>query len=406
MLVTRRRLFGAAIGASAPAALAAGQAPVIRIGVLNDQSGPNRDNTGMGSVVCAQQAITEFGSRAFPVQLVYADHQNKPDVAVNIAREWLDRDGVDMILDVPTSPAALAVSEVVRRKNKVMICSGAGSTDLTGAQCNANTVQWTFDTYMLSRSAATQIVRLGGKKWFLLTGDYVFGRQIERDASFFVKASGGAVVGSAVYPSPETIDFSSYLLRAKSSGADVICFTIGGRDTINGVKQAHEFGLDAIFRIAALAAAPADVQAIGQELAQGLFLTATYYWDLNDGTRAFNDRVQERMPQRQPPNSVQAGCFSGALHYLKAVAAMGAGRAKLDGAGAVTQMKAMPVADDAFGAGAVRADGRAIFPVRLLQAKAPRDMRNDFDSLRLIATTPADEAWRPLNEGGCPLVKP
>lgn len=404
MLMGRRWLLGAVMGASAPAVRAARQAPTIRIGVLTDQSGPNRDNTGMGSVVCAQQAIAEFG-QAFPIQLIHADHQNKPDVAASIARGWLDRDGVDMILDVPTSPAALAVSTVAREKNKVMICSGAGSTDMTGPLCNANTVQWTFDTYMLSRSAATQVVRLGGKRWFFLTGDYVFGRQIERDASRFVEASGGSVVGSAVYPSPETTDFSSYLLRAKSSGADVICFTIGGRDTINGVKQAHEFGLGATTRIAALAASPADVRAIGQALAQGLYLTATYYWDLNDRTRAFNSRVLERMPQRQPPTSVQAGCYSGTLHFLRAVAAKGAGRAKLDGAGSVAQMKAMPVADDAFGAGLVRADGRATFPVHLLQVKAPQDMGDSLASLRLVATTPAGEAWRPLNEGGCPLVK-
>ncbi|WP_376100842.1 ABC transporter substrate-binding protein (plasmid) [Roseomonas sp. CCTCC AB2023176] len=406
MILARRMLLGSAAGLAAPAVRAYGQAPVIRIGVLNDQSGPTRDGSGPGSVVCAQQALAEFSHPSFSVALVAADHQNRPDVGVSIARRWIDLADVDLILDVPISSVALAVSDVVRARNKVMICSGSGSPDLSGAQCSPNTVQWTFDTYMLSRSTATQVVRLGGTRWFFLTGNYVFGRQLERDASRFVRANGGTVVGRVEYPFPGTSDFSSYLLQARSSRADVICFTVGGDDTINGVKQAHEFRLGPTVRLVALAANANDVAAIGPEVAQGLFLTSAFYWDLNDRTRAFSWRVIDRMPQRQPPNAVQAGCYSGAIHYLKAVAALGPARAKADGAAVVARMKELAVDDDAFGSGTVRPDGRAIFPVHLLQAKPPGEIRQGIDTLRLVATTPEDQAWLPMVEGGCPLIRP
>ena len=276
MSLTRRTLLATA-AAAAPLARARAQDKVIKIGVLNDQSGPYRDNTGMGSVVCAQQAIAEFGNQGFAVQLIAADHQNKPDIGVSIARQWLDRDGVDMLLDVPTSSVALAVAAVVREKNKVMVNSGGGTADLTGTQCTPNTVHWTYDTYMLARSTASQLVKLGGKKWFFITADYVFGQQLERDAAAFVRANGGAVLGRAAYPFPETTDFSSYLLQAQAAGADVIGFASAGNDTVNGVKQAHEFGLAAKMKFAALLAHPTDVDAISPELAQGLFLTGTFY---------------------------------------------------------------------------------------------------------------------------------
>ncbi len=405
MPVTRRILLGSTLAAAAPLGTARAQPLTIRLGVLNDQSGPYRDNTGGGSVACAKLATEEWGDQGFKVEVIAADHQNKPDVGAGIARQWLDRDGVDVIMDVPTSSVALAVANVVRERNKVYLNSGGGTADLTGVQCTPNTVHWTYDTYMLSRSTATQLVKRGGDKWFFIVADYVFGQQLERDAAAFVKASGGSVVGRAAYPFPETTDFSSYLLQAQASGANVIGFACAGTDTVNGVKQAHEFGLGASMKMAALLAHPTDVDAIGPELAQGLYLTSTFYWDMNEGTRGFSKRVIDRMPGKRPPNMIQAGCYASALHYLKAVKALGPARAKADGAAAVAQMKAMPTMDDAFGPGSIRGDGRALFPAYLFQARAPAAIKGQWDLLDLVATTPADEAWRPLAEGGCALVK-
>ena len=410
MPVTRRALLGTTLAAAAPLAPARAQPAraqpaTIRIGVLNDQSGPYRDNTGGGSVACARLAAEEWGDQGFSVEVIGADHQNKPDIGVSIARQWLDRDGVDAIMDVPTSSVALAVAGVVRERNKVYLNSGGGTADLTGVACTPNTIHWTYDTYMLSRSTATQLVKRGGDKWFFITADYVFGQQLERDASAFVKASGGTVLGRAAYPFPETTDFSSFLLQAQASGANVIGFASAGNDTVNGVKQAHEFGLEKTMRMAALLAHPTDVDAIGPALAQGLFLTGTFYWDMNDGTRAFTKRVQDRMPGRRPPNMIQAGCYASTLHYLKAVKALGAAKAKADGAATVAQMKATPTMDEAFGAGSIRADGRALFPAYLFQARAPAAIKGQWDLLDLIATTPAAEAWRPVGEGGCALLK-
>ena len=410
MNLTRRRLLGSSVAIAAPLSPARAQAPTIKIGVLNDQSGPYRDNTGAGSVACARQAVEEFGAGyskdgGFKIELISADHQNKPDIGVSLVRQWMDRDGVDMVLDVPTSSVALAVAAAVRERNKVCVNSGGGTADLTGTQCTPNTVHWTYDTYMLARSTASQLVRLGGNKWFFITADYVFGQQLERDAAAFVKSSGGTVVGRAAYPFPETTDFSSYLLQAQASGANVIGFASAGNDTVNGVKQAHEFGLGRTMKMAALLSHPTDVDAIGPELAQGLFLTSTFYWDMNEGTRAFSKRVLARMPQRHPPNMIQAGCYAGTLHYLKTVAAMGAANAKQDGAATVAAMKAMPTMDDAFGPGSIRADGRALFPAYLFQAKAPGEIQGQWDLLKLVATTPAEQAWRPLSEGGCSLVR-
>jgi len=405
MTLTRRTLLGTTLAATAPLATARAQPVTIKLGVLNDQSGPYRDNTGAGSVACARLAVEEWGNKGFNVEVISADHQNKPDIGASIARQWLDRDGVDAIMDVPTSSVALAVAAVVRERNKVYLNSGGGTADLTGVQCTPNTVHWTYDTYMLSRSTATQLVKRGGDKWFFIVADYVFGQQLERDAAAFVKSSGGTVMGRAAYPFPETTDFSSYLLQAQASGANVIGFASAGNDTVNGVKQAHEFGLGAKMKMAALLSHPTDVDAIGPDLAQGLYLTSTFYWDMNEGTRAFTKRVRDRMPGKHPPNMIQAGCYGSALHYLKAVAALGAGRAKADGAAAVAQMKAMPTMDDAFGPGSIRADGRALFPAFLFQARAPAAIKNGWDLLDLVATTPAAEAWRPIGEGGCSLIK-
>ena len=404
MSLTRRTLLAATAAVPAVSHRARAQSPVIKIGVMNDQSGTYRDNTGQGSVVCAQQAVREFAAQGFEVQVLTADHQNKPDIGVAIARQWIDRDGVDMLLDVPTSSVALAVAAVVREKNRVMVNSGGGTADLTGVQCTPNTIHWTYDTYMLSKSTATQLTKLGGTKWFFITADYVFGQQLERDAAAFVKASGGTVVGRAPYPFPETTDFSSYLLAAQASGANTIGFASAGGDTINGVKQAHEFGMGGKFKMAALLAHPTDIEAIGFDLAQGLYLTSSFYWDMNEATRAFTKSVIERMPQQRPPNMIQAGCYAGTLHYLKAVQALGADKAR-DGAAVVAQMKSMKTGDSIFEPSPIRADGRVLFPAYLLQAKAPKDIHGKWDVLNLVATTPGSEAWRPLAEGGCPLVR-
>jgi branched-chain amino acid transport system substrate-binding protein len=408
MPMTRRGVLGAAsLAAALPVArIGHAQGPTIRIGVLTDESGPYSDATGIGSYLCAKYAAEEFGNgHGFSVEVIHADHQNKPDVGANIVRRWFDRDGVDMVLDVPTSSVALAVAGITREKNKVFVNSGGATTDLTGPQCSPNTVHWTYDTYMLARSAALQLVKLGGNKWFFITANYVFGQQLERDAARFVQDAGGSVLGHALFPFPTTTDFSSYLVEAQSSGANVVGLAMAGGDTANCVKQAHEFGLAPQMKLAALLAQPADVEAMGVEIAQGLYMTATFYWDLNDGTRAFARKVQPELPKQRPPNMIQAGCYAGAIHYLKAAAAIGAARAKADGAAIVAQMKAMPIHDEAFGSGRIREDGRALFPVYLLEVKAPAESKGKWDLLRLVATTPADQAWRPLSEGGCPLVK-
>ncbi len=278
MIITRRTVMGAAAAAALlPARSRAQSRPLIKIGVMNDLSGPYRDATGPGSSVCAQYAVKQFGDAPFEVQILTADHQNKPDVGASIARQWCDRDGVDVILDVPTSSVSLAVNSIAKEKNKLYLNTGGGTGDLTGTQCTPVTIHWTYDTYMLSRSTATQITKLGGKKWYFITADYVFGQQLARDAMTFVKANGGTVLGETRYPFPQTTDFSSQLLEAQAAGADVIGFANAGSDTINCIKQAHEFGLASKVKLAAMLMEMSDVKAVGAETGQGLYLTQTYY---------------------------------------------------------------------------------------------------------------------------------
>ena len=404
MSLSRRAFAGAAATTALLPRLARAQTPTLRIGVLNDQSGPYRDDGGPTSAICTRQAVAEFGNRGFPIEVVVADHQNKPDVGAGIARRWFDQDGVDVIVDVPTSSVALAVASVCREKNKIMLNSGAATTDLTGAQCSPNTVHWTYDTYMLARSTGGAMVRAGGDTWFFLTADYVFGHQLERDTTHFIQAAGGKVLGSASYPFPDTSDFSNLLVQAQASGAKVLGLANSGNDTINCIKQAGEFGLMKTMKVAAMLMYNSNVHALGLEAAQGLLLTESYYWDLNDRTRAFNERVRPKTPN-QWPNMVQAGCYAATLHYLKAVADLGIGPAKASGKDVVARMKAMPTDDDCFGIGKIREDGRKIHPSYLFQAKSPSESKQPWDGLKLVATTPADEAFRPMSEGGCPLVK-
>jgi branched-chain amino acid transport system substrate-binding protein len=404
MSLSRRAFAGAAATTALLPRLARAQTPTLRIGVLNDQSGPYRDDGGPTSAICTRQAVAEFGNRGFPIEVVVADHQNKPDIGAGIARRWFDQDGVDVIVDVPTSSVALAVASVCREKNKIMLNSGAATTDLTGSQCSPNTVHWTYDTYMLARSTGGAMVRAGGDSWFFLTADYVFGHQLERDTTRFIKEAGGKVLGSASYPFPDTSDFSNLLVQAQASGAKVLGLANSGSDTINCIKQAGEFGLMKSMKVAAMLMYNSNVHALGLEAAQGLLLTESYYWDLNDRTRAFNERVKPKTPN-QWPNMVQAGCYAATLHYLKAVADLGIGPAKASGKDVVARMKAMPTDDDCFGVGKIREDGRKIHPSYLFQAKSPAESKQPWDGLKLVATTPADEAFRPMSEGGCPLVK-
>jgi branched-chain amino acid transport system substrate-binding protein len=405
MRLSRRTLLGTAAAASLLHRPARAENPTIRIGVLNDQSGPYRDDGGPTSVICVQQAVQEFNAAkpGLNIDVIFADHQNKPDIGAGIARQWFDQGDVDAVVDVPTSSVALAVNTVCREKNKVMLNSGAATTDLTGAQCSPNTIHWTYDTYMLAKSTGGAMVKAGGDSWYFITANYVFGLQLQRDTERFVKEAGGTVLGSSTYPFPETTDFSSLLLQAQASGAKVLGLCNSGTDTINCIKQAREFGLMGNMRVAAMLMYNSNVHALGLETAQGLILTESFYWNLNDRTRAFMDRIRPKTPN-QWPNMVQAGDYAAVLHYLKAVSDMGAAAAKADGRAVVARMKAMPTDDDCFGHGTIREDGRKLHPSYLFEVKKPSESSGPWDGLKPIATTPADQAFRPLSEGGCPLV--
>ena len=408
MQLSRRTLLaGTAAAAAAIPRLGRAQTPSIKVGVLNDMSGPYRDDGGPTSVVCAKQALIDFGvsAKGFNVEVISADHQNKPDVGAAIARQWIDRDGVDVILDVPTSSVGLAVNTVCREKNKIMLNSGTGTSDLTGPQCSPNTVHWTYDTYMLGKSTGGATVKAGGDTWFFITADYVFGQTLQRDTAHIVIQDGGKVLGSVAYPFPETSDFSTLLLKAQASGAKVLGLANAGADTENCIKQAREFGLMNTMKIAAMLIQSRGVRAIGLDAAQGMRWSESYYWDLNDRTRAWNDRVKGKTPNGIWPNMTQAGNYGAMMHYLKAVNDMGVAAAKADGRATVDRMKAMPTDDDCFGPGRIRIDGRALHPVYLLEAKKPSESKQSWDVAKVVAVTPMEEAWRPLSEGHCPLVK-
>jgi len=407
MLLTRRTALAATAGSLVLPRYGRAQTPTIRIGVMNDQSGPYRDDGGPTGVICAKQALEDFGisGKGWNVEVLSADHQNKPDIGVSIVRQWIDRDGVDVIVDVPTSSVGLAVNTVCREKNKVYLNSGTGTSDLTGPQCSPNTVHWTYDTYMLGKSTGGATVKEGGDSWFFITADYVFGQTLQRDTAEIVKKSGGTVKGSIAYPFPETTDFSSMLVRAQASGAKVLGLAMAGADTENCIKQAHEFGVTKTMKIAALLIQVRGVRALGLEVADGMRWSESYYWDLNDRTRAWNDRVKSKTPNGVWPNMTQAGDYGATLHYLKTVQDMGVAAAKADGRAVVERMKKMPTDDDCFGPGRIREDGRALHPCYLLEAKKPSESKHSWDIAKIVATTPMDEAFRPMNEGNCPLIK-
>ena len=405
MILNRRTLIATAAAAPLVARPARGQAGTIKIGVLNDQSGVYRDISGPTSVACVKQAVEEFGAKGFAVEVLAGDHQNKPDIGTGIARQWIDRDGVDMIIDVANSGVALAINGVCKEKDRVYINSTGATADLTGPACAPTTVHWTYDTWMLAHSTGAAMVKAGGDTWFFITADYAFGTALERDTTNFVQQAGGKVLGSVRHPFPGNTDYSSFLLQAQASRAKVVGICNAGTDTVNTIKQAAEFGLNRSgVKMAGLLVFLNDVHALGLEAAQGLVLTESFYWDLNDRTRAFTKRVLPKTGGAHPAMS-HAGCYAGALHYLKTVADMGAAEAKKSGAATVARMKAMPTEDDCFGAGMIRQDGRKIHPVYLFEVKKPSESKAPWDYYKLVATTPADQAFRPIAEGGCSLVR-
>jgi branched-chain amino acid transport system substrate-binding protein len=376
---------------------------VIKVGVMNDMSGTYSDLSGQGSVIAARMAVEDFGAakKGMKVEIVGADHQNKPDVGSNVVRTWLDVDRVDVVVDVPTSSVALAVNQIVRDKNKVFLVSGAAASDLTGAACTPNTIHWTYDTWALANGTGQAIVKTGGNTWFFLTANYAFGLALERDTAAVVTKNGGKVLGQVRHPFPGT-DFSSFLLQAQASRAKIIGLANAGSDTINSIKQASEFGIvRGGQNLAALLAFITDVHALGLQTAQGLIMTESWYWDLNDNNRAFAKRFAPQFKGLHP-TMVHAGVYSAVMHYLKAVEAL---KNDGDGKAIVARMKEMPTDDPLFGQGTVRADGRKIHPMYLFEVKTPKESKGAWDYYKLRATIPADQAWRPLAEGKCPLVK-
>jgi branched-chain amino acid transport system substrate-binding protein len=405
MPLTRRVLLGSASIAALPGGLARAQAPSIKIGVLGDQSGIYRDLSGPVAVAAVKLAVADAKAAGIdvPVEVIFGDHQNKPDIGASLAREWIERDKVDMITDTPNSAVALAVAGVCKNLDKAFINSPAATADLTGPQCAPTTVHWTMDTWMLAHSTGGAMVKAGGDSWFFITADYAFGHALQRDTANFVSQAGGKVLGNVDAPLG-TSDFSSYLIQAQSSGAKVIGLANAGSDTVNSIKQAGEFGLTAAgVKLAGLLVFISDVHALGLATAHGIVVSNTFYWDRDDKTRAFSKRLQPMIGDVKAGMG-QAGCYAGTLHYLKAVAAMGVAEAKKSGAATVSKMKSMPTDDDCFGPGSIREDGRALHPVYLYEVKSPNESKYAWDYYKLLATTPPAEAFRPLAAGGCPMV--
>lgn len=395
--------------ATASASLAAGAAHadmtdgLIKIGVLTDMSGTYSDLAGPGSVWAAKKAVEDYGAAAkgLKVEVISADHQNKADISSNTARQWYDVDKVDVIVDLVTSSTALAVNQIAREKNKVALVSGAASSTLTGKDCTANTIHWTYDTYALANSTGNAVVKTGGKAWFFLTADYAFGHALEKDTSAVVEKNGGKVLGSVRHPFPAQ-DFSSFLLQAQASGSKVIGLANAGADTTNAIKQASEFGIvQGGQTLAGLLVFITDVHALGLKTAQGLTFTESWYWDMTDANRAFAKEFAAANGGKHP-TMVHAGVYSSVIHYLKAAEAL---KSDADGAAVVAKMKELPTEDNLFGKGSVRADGRKIHDMFLFEVKKPEESKYPWDYYKLRATIPAAEAWRPLEESGCPLVK-
>jgi branched-chain amino acid transport system substrate-binding protein len=387
------------------AGLAFAQDKTVKIGALSDQSGLYADLAGPGSTLAAQMAVEDSGltAKGWKIDIISGDHQNKPDIGTAIARQWFDVDKVDVIVDVPNSGVALAVNNIVKEKNGVYINSGAATSDLTNAQCSPNTVHWTYDTYMLAHATGQALVKAGGDTWFFLTADYAFGAALERDTTAVVLANGGKVVGGVKHPL-NTSDFSSFLLQAQSSKAKIIGLANAGGDTTNAIKQAAEFGIvKGGQKLAALLLFLTDVKSIGLETAQGLNFTETFYWDLNDKTREFSKKFAARMKNGAPPTMVQAGVYAGLIHYFKALDALGAN--PHDGVKVVEKMKSIPTDDSLFGKGKIQPNGRTIHSAYLFEVKKPSESKAPWDFYKLVGTVPGDQAFTPLSESKCPLLK-
>jgi branched-chain amino acid transport system substrate-binding protein len=402
MKATKLGLLAFSLGCLASVAQAQISDGVVKIGVLSDMSSLYADLDGNGSVVAAQMAVEDFGAAAkgMKVEIISADHQNKADVASSVARQWFDVDKVDLITGTTNSAVALAVSGVTRDKGKAFIVSGAASSDLTGKSCSPNTIHWTYDTWMLANGTGSAIVKTGGDSWFFITADYAFGHALERDTEAVVLKSGGKVLGKVRAPL-NTQDFSSFLLQAQASKAKIVGLANAGGDTRNSVKQAGEFGIvKGGQNLAGLLVFIQDVHALGLNTAQGLIFTETFYWDMNDQTRAWTKRFAERN-KGVYPSMIHAGVYSGVTHYLKAIEALKSD----DGTKVIAKMKELPTDDPLFGKGMVRVDGRKIHPAYLFEVKKPSESKGPWDYYKLRATIPADQAFRPLKDGECPLVK-
>ncbi|RQH15048.1 ABC transporter substrate-binding protein [Bradyrhizobium sp. RP6] len=385
--------------------VASAQDKTVKIGALSDQSGLYADLGGPGSTLAAQMAVEDSGlaAKGWKIDIISGDHQNKPDIGTAIARQWFDVDKVDVIVDVPNSGVALAVNNVIKEKNGVYINSGAATSDLTNAQCSPNTVHWTYDTYMLAHTTGQALVKAGGDTWFFLTADYAFGAALERDTTAVVTANGGKVIGGVKHPL-NTPDFSSFLLQAQASKAKIIGLANAGGDTTNTIKQAAEFGIvKGGQKLAALLLFLTDVKAIGLETAQGLNFTETFYWDMNDKTRAFSKRFAEKMKNNAPPTMVQAGVYAGVRHYLKALEALGGN--PHDGVKVVEKMKSMPTEDDLFAKGEIQPNGRTIHDAYLFEVKKPSESKGPWDFYKLVGTVPGDQAFTPLSASKCALLK-
>src|ERR671937_1818513 len=379
------------------------QDKTIKIGVLNDMWSLYADIGGPNSVAAINMAVEDSGLQAkgWKIEVLSGDHQNKPDVGVNIARQWIDNDKIDAIADTPTSSVALAVSNIVKEKNAVLLNSGAATADLTGKACTPNTISYTYDTYMLANGTGKALTKAGGDSWFFLTSDYAFGHALERDTSAVVTANGGKVLGGVKHPL-NTSDFSSFLLQAQSSKAKVVGLANAGGDTINSIKAASEFGIvKGGQRLAGLLVFITDVHALGLQTAQGLILSESFYWDRDDKTRAWSKKFADRMGGKEP-SMVQAGVYAAVLHYLKALKAL---KSDADGKAVVEQMKKLPTDDPAFGKGTIRADGRKMHPMYLYEVKKPSESKGPWDYYKLKKEVPAEQAFRPLDKGDCALVK-
>ena len=377
----------------------------VKIGVLDDMSGLYADVGGQGSILAAQMAIEDSGlaAKGWKIDMISADHQNKPDVGVNLTRQWADQEKVDNVVGVLTSSVALAVNGVAKEKNIVHMNSGAATSDLTNAACTPNTVHWTYDTYLLANGTGKAVVKSGGDSWFFLTADYAFGQALERDTTAVVTANGGKILGSVRHPLNSS-DFSSFLLQAQASKAKIIGLANAGGDTTNAIKQASEFGITSGGqKLAALLLFLSDVHSLGLKMTQGLQFTETFYWDLNDGTRAFSKRFSDRMKNKNQPTMVQAGIYASIAHYLKALDSMGAN--PHDGVKVVDKMKSMPTDDALFGKGEIQPNGRKIHPGYLFEVKKPEESKYPWDYYKLIATIPANEAFTPLDKSTCALLK-